>query len=170
MLKPYRYIPIKLRYWLYVFILLHSLAYMGGMDNFLIMADIRLHPLYPYGLYAVVPYALIGAYIVPKVEGLKPIIVQIQKRKSSRWVLNDKNSSDGIVTMLTAHFVALIITAISQFILALFVISKGKNKLTNVTYALYSTAIALWSGGEAFAVISKTPDLALFFGVLIMWA
>ena len=84
MLKPYRHIPIQLRNWLYAFILFHSIAYMGGMDNFLIMADIRLHPLYPYGLYAVVPYALIGAYVIPKVEGLKPIIVQIHKRKFSR--------------------------------------------------------------------------------------
>lgn len=34
------------------------LGYMGGMDNFAIMADIRISPLYPYGLYLGVLYAI----------------------------------------------------------------------------------------------------------------
>ena len=39
------------------------LAYMGGMDNFLIMADVRIPPLYPYGLYLVLPYAFMTLYV-----------------------------------------------------------------------------------------------------------
>lgn len=38
------------------------LAYMGGMDNFLIMIDVRLPGLYPYGLYAIPLYALATSY------------------------------------------------------------------------------------------------------------
>ena len=40
----------------------HVLAYMGGMDNFLIMVDVRLPILYPYGLYAIPLYALVTSY------------------------------------------------------------------------------------------------------------
>ncbi len=36
----------------------HVFAYLGGIDNFLIMVDIRLFPLYPYGLYMIPLYAL----------------------------------------------------------------------------------------------------------------
>lgn len=36
------------------------LGYTGGMDNFAIMADLRLFPLYPYGLYLGVAYALVA--------------------------------------------------------------------------------------------------------------
>ena len=38
------------------------LAYIGGMDNFLIMIDVRLPGLYPYGLYAIPLYALVTSY------------------------------------------------------------------------------------------------------------
>ena len=38
------------------------LAYIGGMDNFLIMVDVRLPGLYPYGLYAIPLYALVTSY------------------------------------------------------------------------------------------------------------
>ena len=44
------------------------LAYLGGMDNFLIMADVRLFPLYPYGLYLVFPYVLFGGYAISRVN------------------------------------------------------------------------------------------------------
>ena len=45
------------------FLLLHTLAYVGALDNFFIMADIRIFPWYPYGLYLVVPYATIGSVV-----------------------------------------------------------------------------------------------------------
>jgi hypothetical protein len=38
------------------------LAYIGGVDNFLIMVDVRLPGLYPYGLYAIPLYALVTSY------------------------------------------------------------------------------------------------------------
>lgn len=40
------------------------LAYVGGMDNFLIMVDIRLPLLYPFGLYLVPLYALATMHVV----------------------------------------------------------------------------------------------------------
>ena len=54
----------KSRKWILVFLIIHCLAYLGAMDNFLIMADIRLFPLYPFGLYLVFPYALLGGYSI----------------------------------------------------------------------------------------------------------
>ncbi|HXV28380.1 MAG TPA: hypothetical protein VD913_05370, partial [bacterium] len=41
----------------------HCLAYLGALDNFLIMADIRIFPLYPFGLYLAVPYVTIVGII-----------------------------------------------------------------------------------------------------------
>ena len=46
-----------------LFLVTHVLAYTGGMDNFLIMADIRIPPLYPFGLYLIPPYALAAIYV-----------------------------------------------------------------------------------------------------------
>ncbi len=40
------------------YLIAQVLGYTGGMDNFSIMADIRIFPLYPYGLYLGVLYAL----------------------------------------------------------------------------------------------------------------
>ena len=40
----------------------HVIAYIGGVDNFLIMVDVRLPGLYPYGLYAIPLYALVTSY------------------------------------------------------------------------------------------------------------
>ena len=50
------------RFRLFLLLTAHVLAYMGGMDNFLIMADIRIPPLYPYGLYPILLYALATIY------------------------------------------------------------------------------------------------------------
>ena len=63
--------------------------------------------------------------------------------------------------MLENHFVALLVSSITHAILALFVFSKGRNKLTNVTYALYSSAIAFWAVGQAFAMVVADDALAL---------
>jgi hypothetical protein len=46
----------------------HILAYLGGMDNFLIMVDIRLPPLYPYGLYLIPPYAVATMYALRRLQ------------------------------------------------------------------------------------------------------
>ena len=40
------------------YLIAQVLGYTGGMDNFAIMADIRIFPLYPYGLYLGVLYAI----------------------------------------------------------------------------------------------------------------
>jgi len=45
-------------------LLAHLLAYVGGMDNFLIMVDIRLPVLYPYGLYPIPFYSLATTYLI----------------------------------------------------------------------------------------------------------
>ena len=46
-----------------VFLFTHALAYFGGMDNFLIMIDVRLPVLYPYGLYPIILYAATSIYV-----------------------------------------------------------------------------------------------------------
>ncbi len=45
-----------------ILLLTHLLAYLGGMDNFLIMIDVRIPPWYPFGLYLIPPYAIAMAY------------------------------------------------------------------------------------------------------------
>ncbi len=46
------------RSWLRLLLIAHVLAYVGGLDNFFIMVDVRLPVLYPYGLYGIPFYAL----------------------------------------------------------------------------------------------------------------
>lgn len=46
-------------------------GYVGGMDNFLIMWDIHIYPLYPYGLYLVVVYAMMSAQFLSQTELFK---------------------------------------------------------------------------------------------------
>ena len=57
----------KNRLALFLFLIFHIAAYLGAMDNFLIMADIRIFPLYPYGLYLAMPYVTIGSYLLYKI-------------------------------------------------------------------------------------------------------
>ncbi len=45
-----------------IILVTHVLAYLGGLDNFLIMVDVRLPGLYPYGLYVIPFYALVTSY------------------------------------------------------------------------------------------------------------
>lgn len=56
--------PSEQKKGLVLLLLTHILAYVGGMDNFLIMVDIRFLPLYPFGLYLIPPYALATVYAV----------------------------------------------------------------------------------------------------------
>ncbi len=53
---------LKNRFRLLLLLVTHVLAYIGGMDNFLIMVDIRVSPFYPYGLYPILLYALATVY------------------------------------------------------------------------------------------------------------
>lgn len=64
-----RKLSIASRNRLLLFLILNILAYAGAMDNFLIMADIRIFPVYPFGLYLVPPYAIIGSYAVSRSLG-----------------------------------------------------------------------------------------------------
>lgn len=57
-------LPVAKRHILKFLLVTHVLAYIGGMDNFLIMVDLRVPPLYPYGLYLVPPYSLATIYAV----------------------------------------------------------------------------------------------------------
>lgn len=50
--------------WLRMFIILTLCGYLGGMNNFLIMIDVRLFPLFPYGLYAIVLYCVAVGYLI----------------------------------------------------------------------------------------------------------
>jgi len=52
-----------------LFLITHVLAYCGGMDNFLIMVDVRIPPLYPYGLYVIPFYALATIYVAYRLFG-----------------------------------------------------------------------------------------------------
>jgi hypothetical protein len=46
------------------FLLLQILAHIGAMDNYLIMYDIQWFPLYPYGLYFILPFAIFGSRVI----------------------------------------------------------------------------------------------------------
>ena len=49
---------------IHFFLLLQILAHVGAMDNYLIMYNIQWFPLYPYGLYFILPYAIFGSLII----------------------------------------------------------------------------------------------------------
>ncbi|MBI4373059.1 MAG: hypothetical protein HY585_04980 [Candidatus Omnitrophica bacterium] len=57
-------LPAKSRKLLYLFLTVHTMAYIGSMDNYLIMYDIRIPTLYPYGLYLILPYVFFGSYAI----------------------------------------------------------------------------------------------------------
>ena len=50
------------------FLVVFLLAYLGSMDNYLIMYDVQLFPLYPFGLYLIVPFAIVGSRSVLKLQ------------------------------------------------------------------------------------------------------
>ncbi len=66
--------------------------------------------------------------------------------------------------MLRHYFLALIVTAATHLVLSVFVYLRGPKRLTNVTYALYSLAIAWWSFFEAYSI--TTPNQAT---ALLLW-
>ncbi|OGW81405.1 MAG: hypothetical protein A3G33_00975 [Omnitrophica bacterium RIFCSPLOWO2_12_FULL_44_17] len=56
------------RKWLYVYLVVHLFAHAGAMDNYLIMYDVRIFPLYPYGLYMILPYVVLGSIAFRKIR------------------------------------------------------------------------------------------------------
>ena len=60
-LKWARKLSADIRRKIHVFLLLQLAAHVGAMDNYLIMYDINWFPLYPYGLYLILPYAILGS-------------------------------------------------------------------------------------------------------------
>jgi len=70
-LKLRKTVSSQARQWMDLFLVLHILAYIGCMDNYLIMYDIRFFPLYPYGLYLLLPYAILGSYAIVKFQAIR---------------------------------------------------------------------------------------------------
>lgn len=64
LVKYKKYINPKVRLGYFIFLIAHSLAYLGALDNFFIMADIRIFPLYPFGLYLTTPYILCASFFL----------------------------------------------------------------------------------------------------------
>jgi len=49
---------------LLLFLIASAMGYFGGVDNFLIMIDVRLFPLYPYGGYLIFLYAVTAGVLI----------------------------------------------------------------------------------------------------------
>jgi hypothetical protein len=64
-------VPPAARKLLFIYLIVHLLAYAGSMDNYLIMYEIRIFPLYPYGLYLVAPYAVIGSLMIARINKIR---------------------------------------------------------------------------------------------------
>lgn len=62
---------------LWIYLAGHVLGYSGGLDNFLIMADVRIFPLYPFGLYLVTVYAVTSLYALSRENLLERPIQKI---------------------------------------------------------------------------------------------
>jgi hypothetical protein len=51
-----------------LFMALTLLGYLGGLNNFLIMIDVQLFPLFPYGLYLVAIYGVGAMYVLTRYD------------------------------------------------------------------------------------------------------
>lgn len=58
----------KIRKQVYLFLLLQLMAHVGAMDNYLIMYEIQWFPLYPYGLYFILPYVIFGSRMIQNLK------------------------------------------------------------------------------------------------------
>ena len=65
-------LPLTKQRVLKVWVATHALAYLGGMDNFLIMIDVRIPPLYPFGAYFIPLYASTAIYAAWRYKLLDP--------------------------------------------------------------------------------------------------
>lgn len=65
--------------------------------------------------------------------------------------------------MLTQYVIAFCVTALTHFVLAVIIYAKGRQRLTNITYALYSVAISWWSIFEAVSITRPDAQTALFW-------
>jgi signal transduction histidine kinase len=63
--------------------------------------------------------------------------------------------------MLHHNFLAAVITSASCSLLAGLVLWRGKKQTTEIAFALYVAAIALWSGPSALAIVSEDSHTAL---------
>ena len=55
--------------------------------------------------------------------------------------------------MLNQYVAALVVTCLTHLVLAVVVYLRGTRRLTHVTFALYSFAIAWWSFFESLAIL-----------------
>ncbi len=62
---------------LYIFLSVHLLAWAGSMDNYLIMYDRLIFPLYPYGLYLILPYIVLGSFAFVKLNASNSITQEV---------------------------------------------------------------------------------------------
>ncbi len=72
---------------LWMYLIGHVLGYGGGMDNFLIMADIRIVPLYPFGAYLIALYGAVAVFVVQRrrfLEAAPSVLPPLQVEQKSR--------------------------------------------------------------------------------------
>ena len=65
--------------------------------------------------------------------------------------------------MLTAYFIASIVTAVCNLALALIVYFKDKKNIVNINYFLLNTSVALWAFGFAMAITASDKNMGLFW-------
>lgn len=70
-------IPAARRQYLFLFLIVHLAAWAGSMDNYLIMYDQLIFPLYPYGLYFILPYVVLGSFAFVKLNASDSITQEI---------------------------------------------------------------------------------------------
>lgn len=65
--------------------------------------------------------------------------------------------------MLSFETTLVLLTALISFLLAIFIFSRGANKIINQTLAFFCLAIAVWTLGQALGAITTNKDLVLLF-------
>ena len=65
------------RKYLFIYLIVHLLAWTGAMDNYLIMYDRLIFPLYPYGLYLILPYIVVGSFAFLKLNASNSITQEV---------------------------------------------------------------------------------------------
>lgn len=61
------------------------------------------------------------------------------------------------------YVIALLTTAFTLFLLALFVYFKDRKNKINITYATFILSAFLWTFGEAFLIVAPTKEIAIFW-------
>ncbi len=73
------------------------------------------------------------------------------------------------MALLQQHMTALALTAVSTLVLGLIVYLADPKKRLNQVFALYSIAIAWWSGSETFLVIQMTNERLVHVLLRLQW-